>query len=677
MASGLWLPDGSNSNDEAAFQALSLGRQGMADDDPAKAEMRLNRKVNMAKQGMGGDVTLASARPRDPMFYWRENNLPYDIEKPEVLKELRNICRKVYLTNPVIAACVDIFSKYPLVGMELKCKDKAVRQFHEDLFFDQLDYEEFLIDVGREHWTVGEAWPFGSFNELLGVWEDDELLNPDDIEVIVTPFSREPRFEMNLPKTLRVILEKKEPKWEYERLVTAYPELLHYMNPADPESRRMPVSSILLRQLKFKADTFNPRGVPILMRGIRYIIQEEMLNAAQEAVASRLYMPLILAKLGATAQDLGTTEPWIPTSGDLEEFESRLDAAFAADFRLLVHHFAVNMESVFGREVMPRLEADFDRITEKQLQVFGLSKTLLSGAEGGQTYAADALNRDLVTQLLTTWQRKLKRFYRDRALVVAEAQQHYDYETRGGRRYPVMEEVLEVAPDGSQRIVQQPKLLVPELDMKIMNLRSEETERQFIEALRESGVPISMRTRMVNVPVDLDDEIEVVREEQVAQAVEAQRTRKETYQKLRAEGLPIPQDLLDDFQAKTQDAHQAESVAATYPPAVQEPLPTIGTTDEATDALVPPQIVEDAEGEDEPIGEGIDNVIRLPKNQWGDESARPPESDEQRASMPKPASAAETGEGGLQVGPRHVGKRRTVSLDPNKPLDDQLPERVG
>ena len=39
MASGLWLPDGSNSNDEAAFQALSLGRQGMADDDPAKAEM--------------------------------------------------------------------------------------------------------------------------------------------------------------------------------------------------------------------------------------------------------------------------------------------------------------------------------------------------------------------------------------------------------------------------------------------------------------------------------------------------------------------------------------------------------------------------------------------------------------------------------------------------------------
>lgn len=723
----LWTPDGyKQSKDEAVTRALSLGKTaGIADDTTEVNETRAKR-YNNRKQGVGqaGDIEFATMRPRDPMFYWKQNNLPYEVDKPDELKKIRQLCRAVYLTNPVLASAIDIYSKYPLVGMELRCKDEALTEFYSDLFLEQLDYEEFLVDVLREYWLVGEAWPFGSFNELLGVWEDDELLNPDDIDVIRTPFQKEPRFEMKLPQTLRDILQKRDPKWEYEALMRSYPELKNFMQDGD----RMPVSNVLLRQIKFKADTFNPRGVPIMLRGLRYIIQEEMLNSAQEAVASRLYMPLILAKLGATAQDLGTESPWIPTAGDLEDFEGRLDAALAADFRVLVHHFACELESVFGREVMPRLEADFDRITEKELQVFGLSKTLISGSEGGETYAGDALNRDLVSQLLTQAQKKAKRLFKERAMVVAEAQQHFDYDERNGKRYPIMEEVLEVDPEtGETRIVEQPKLLVPELHLKTMNMHSEETEREFIETLRGSGIPISQKTRATNIPIDLDEERELVEEEQIENAVAAIRVQKGTYLRLRDEGLPIPQDLRDLFEPRATVNDNASSSTVTsesVAPTPQNPLPNIGGTAPVDPMTLTPPTSPEAEAAEQALleqaaagGEGAavpDNVVRLPRNK-----ARPPESDEKqgeahslhaskltgaelrpedlghepgagRSYVPYSAAMLKTEvvdeennltktvvderAGGLQMGPRHIGIRRFAKIDPEKSMDEQIEE---
>jgi hypothetical protein len=717
MADDIWLPQGDGSYRKVAGElpsavrnALTLGITKGAKDDSDEVRTSRNTRSKIYRQAanVGGDIDLATNRPRDPMFYWRQNNLPFEVDKPDELMKLREICRLFYLTNPVIASAIDIFSKYPLVGAEFVCKDSAITEFHTELFFNQLDCEEFWVDVLREYWMVGEAWPFGSWNELLGVWDDDELLNPNDIHVIRTPFSREPRFEMRLPETLRLIIANRDPKWEYERLMASYPELKNFMGQND----RMPVSNILLRQLKFKADTFNPRGIPILMRAIRYIIQEEMLNAAQESVASRLYMPLILAKLGASASDLGTETPWIPTPGDLDDFEGRLDAAFAADFRLLVHHFAIDMESVFGREVMPRLNEDFDRLTEKQLQVFGMSKTLLSGAEGGQTYAADALNRDVVSQLLVQAQKRIKRLYRDRALVVAEAQQHYDFEVRGGKRYPIMEERLEVDPDGKQRIVQVPKLLVPDLQLKTMNLHSEADERQFIEALRESGIPISEKTRMVNVPIDLDDEREKVEEEQIEEAVAAIRVQKGTYEKLRAEGLPIPEDLRDMFepQALPNDNATPSTVTTSTDEIIQPPLPNIGIDQPVDTApLVPANDAGEAAAE-EADGAAMANVIPLPRNKQA-----PPESFEY-AQQAATASVRDLGHsqngtesylpdskavvatavvgyddngdpivdtvidaraGALQFGPRVVGIRRYAGIVGDVPLDEQLPEAVS
>ncbi len=678
-------PEGSFPAGEVPGPLRQMLAGGGRSEDEVAAEVRRNRRANqktgVSIRGGSGGIDLATGRPVDPMFYWKQSNLPYEIEKPEELAKVREFCRLLYRTNPTIATSIDVLSSFSVSNMEVKVKDPALKDFYTDLFFgdsSDLDYHSFLPEVNREMFTVGEAVCLGSFNETLGVWEADELINPDDVEVIRSPFHKTPRYQMKLPPEIHDVIRDRSPRWEYEQLVTNYPELVKFAG----QDAMMPISSVLLKHLRLRKDPYNPRGIPLLMRAFRTVLQEEMLLAAQDSIASRLYTPLILARLGASASDLGTDSPWIPNDQDLMDFEERLDAALAGDMRILVHHFGVQMSSVFGRETLPNLTADFDRITERLLMVFGLSRTMLQGAGQGETYAADALHFDVVGQLMSTQQRQIRRFFRERAAVVAEAQEHYDYEVRNGKRYPIMEEVLVVDPDtGEERIIERPKLLIPDLQMRDVTMKEQADQRQFLEALRAAGVPISAETRLIGVGVDLAAEREVVREEAVAAAVEAQETRRQTYEALRDKGLPIPQDLREDFEPKPMGSPAGTNAGAT--PDLDGALPSIGTMQVDDAAIVPDYNETPGQQADvQPSGEEeapAAEVVPLPRNKI---RSRPPESDEERALMPKPASLVREADGKSVVevkteggwvdvevgedlspmltGPKHVGMRRTA-----------------
>lgn len=613
------------------------------------------QRITRTAQIGGGSLSLATGRPRDPLWYWKRNNVPYDIwsdETGEEMRKVRELCRLLYITHPLLGSAIDVYSKYPLAGMEIVCpKDKSIATFYTELFMDDLNYEEYLVDVGREHWLVGEAFPLASFNELTGVWDSDDLMLPEDVEVIKTPFSNDPRFLMALPWMIRRILNDRAPQMEYRQLIENYPELLAY-NFSDlaqfghrDERFLMPISGKLMQHVKRKGDSFHPRGIPIMMRAFRAVAQEEMLNAAQDSISQRLYTPLILARIGASATDLGTTTPWIPTQGDLDAFVEDVNLALSADFRLIVTHFAAQMQNVFGRESMPNLQQDFERLIERQLQAFGMSKTMLSGASGGETYAADALNRDLMTQLLIEYQRMMRKFFRKRAEIVAEAQGHYDFTIKGGRPVPVMETVQETDEQtGEIRFIERPKLLLPDLRIRAMNMRDEKQFGEFLASARQEGIPISQKTRLVNVPIDLDEEIDAVVQEQVDQAVRAEEVRKRQYQELKRRGLPIPEELRKDYEPRVSGAEHGDAIneAATaqvgemlgLPAAGEstdtggpEPLPSLGTTAPDASALVPP--TDGADGE----SESSDALTR-------ENRQRPPESDEQREGMPKDSMIA-------------------------------------
>jgi hypothetical protein len=488
----------------------------------------------------GGDVFAAIPRMYTPMDYFDTQKIPYNINNDAHRFQLYQWLDLFYRTHYLIPILVDIFTRFPLVGIDLKSPDKGLKTFYEEQFFERLDYEQFLVDLGREYWTLGQAFPLGHFNESLGIWEDEELLDPTTIKVREYPIIGGKQFFISAEslKDIREIVAKDNPKEVAYLIKRDYHEWLPFL-----ESKKdIPISDVLLKQVAFKASTRDLYGTPILLRALRTLIHEEKLMASQDAIAERLYSPLVLVKLGI--QDMGANRgPWIPSYDDIRSMRDEFDLALSSDFRLMVHHFGIEVNNVFGREQMPRLDQDFDRVEKRLMMTFGVNPSLLQGGAASQPYASSALQAEFLSQILRTYQNYLKKHYENRAKIVAEAQGHYAYEKRGDTRIPIMEEVLEYDEDGNQVIVEKHKLMIPEMTMKVLDLRDEATQRQFLQSLKQQGVPIPDEDIAMGMSFNFDEALAKTEEEMVAKTVAQQEAKVKTYNILQAKGLPIPPDL--------------------------------------------------------------------------------------------------------------------------------------
>src|SRR4051812_23032156 len=448
-------------------RTLAGSFQGETDRYPKDENARLMRQFRTSRmQKSASDVWAATPRFYDPMEYWDLSGLPWNMADEGHRHKLHKWLRLYYATHYLIPILIDIFTRFPLVGMEMYSKDQKLADFYEETFMNKLDYPNFLVSLGREFWTVGEAFPLGSFDEHLGVWEREELLNPEDVIIKNFPLLGSKQLLISPPDYLKKLAQEKTPAREYRQLEINFPELIPYLK----KNEHIPVSGVLLKQVANKLTDWDDHGTPILLRGLRTLMHEEKLMASQDAIAERLYSPFILAKLGI--MDLGDGQPpWIPDAEQLEVTRDDIDVALASDFRLLVHHFGIEIENVFGREQMPRLGDDFDRIERRLMQIFGVNPSLLSAGATTQPYASSALQAEFLNQILRTYQGYLKVHFEARARVVAEAQEHFDYEMRGKTKVPLFEEVVIYDEDGEKHIEQRPKLLIPELKFQTLDLR--------------------------------------------------------------------------------------------------------------------------------------------------------------------------------------------------------------
>jgi hypothetical protein len=505
-----------------------------------------------AGSSVGADVYNALPRFYDPLEYWDLSGLPWNVQDEGHRHKLHKWLRLYYATHYLVPILVDIFTRFPLVGMELKCKDPYIKDFYEDLFFNQLDYGEFLVSLGREFWIVGEAFPLGSFDEDLGVWEREELINPEDVVIENFPMLGSQQLKIVPPDYLKRLAQLKQPAKEYRLLEMSYPDLIPYLL----RGEHIPISPVLLRQIGNKLNDWDDHGTPILLRGLRTLLHEEKLLASQDAIAERLYSPLILAKLGI--QDMGDQmPPFIPGPEELDSVRDDFDIALSSDFRLMVHHFGLEVSSVFGREQMPRLGDDFDRIEKRLMQVFGVNPSLLSAGSGGQPYASSALQAEFLNQILKTFQNTLIKHFKERASVVAEAQEHFDYKVKGNDRIPVYETIVEYDMDGNKTLREVPKLLIPDMEFQTLDLRDEATERQFLQSLRQLGVPIPDEDMMVGIHWDIKDMIGRYNKEIKEKTISQQQAKMDSYIALTAKGLPVPTDLRTEVESVLQAGQSA------------------------------------------------------------------------------------------------------------------------
>ena len=611
------------------------------------------RTLGRTAAATGSDAQWAWPKLHDPFEYWRERTWWFNMEDPdEQTRKIRDWTRLLYTTHYLVPGLIDIYTRFPLLDIELVHHDKRISDFYNEMFFDGLNYQEFLFDLGREHWTVGEVFAMGSWHDGIGAWEDDEIINPNDVIVAKNRALRTYQYHVKVPQEIKKLIETRDPSQEYQMLMQMYPDVVAWAR----QDKEIPVSDVIMKQIKFKTNAWSEHGTPILLRAFRMLMLEESLNAAQDAIADRLYSPLILATLGLP--DVDQDGPWIPDATELQSLRDDLSMAINSDFRLMTYHHGLQIQNAFGRESMPRLDADFMRVESKIMQVFGIGSDLLQGGQGG-TYASGALNRELITQMLSTYQHKIEGFIRSRMEPVAERQGHYEMRTVNGRTLPIMETVLMVDEEtGAEYIEERPKLAIPEVRFRSMNLRDETIERGFLQNLMAAGFPISLGTLAVNIPIDFDDELETRREEKVKSVVAEQQFKRELFQQLLAQQLPIPPEYIQEYQAY---------LAMMENPAIAAQLAPGAIAGLVTPPAAPNMTGVPAQNSDAALGAQLYPMInqeaqQQTQTQRGTERKRPSESYDQKKTQPKPS----------KKGPKNGPQKKTAGVD-----DEELTTSFG
>jgi len=102
---------------------------------------------------------------------------------------------------------------------------------------------------------------------------------------------------------------------------------------------------------------------------------------------------------------------------------------------------------------------------------------------------------------------------------------------------------------GEEYIEERPKLAIPEVSFRTMNLRDEKVERDFITQLAEHGFPVSLRSQAVNIPIDFKEELEQRTEEKILTTMAEQEFKVQLFERLKSKQWPVPVELQEEYRA--------------------------------------------------------------------------------------------------------------------------------
>ena len=516
---------------------LNLPRHGADSNDIQAKFERLGSEhldPGMTKEAMytaPGNMSFAVPRYFDPRY---DNPMGYNqgrldlANNEEQRRTLQEWMRVFYDTHPIVGSIIDMYSRFPVSGLELVCDDLEVKRFFEELFLADLDYEQLLIDMGREFWMIGEVAAFGSWDPELGIWTNEDLLDTASLEVTRVPFSTETHFNLTIDPDTRALMTGGTP--EAFMFKNEQPELYDLIS----RGESIPISDDNLFWGIRASKRGDLRGTPILLRAINTLKLEERMMSAMEATAERLYSPMIMFKLG---MKMDNGQPLMPTPQMINQFKQNFNAALQSDFRAIFTHFMVDEKELFSNTRISNWKQDWDMFDEKIYACFGMSADMIQASKS-QTYASTALRFDLISQYMKTHQNMLIKFYNKRAAKVAEAQEFYVTDETGE---VVMERYKTIDPDtGEEVVVEKPKLLYPELKMKVINFKDDEQQRQFLNDLRRNDIPIAGQDMAIGVDIDLQSSAAKLKEEKIYGSVLEAETHEAILKATAGQGLPIP-----------------------------------------------------------------------------------------------------------------------------------------
>ena len=262
--------------------------------------------------------------------------------------------REVYIwarffaqNDPTIKSSLRFYSQFPFHGYEHVIPD-PIRKEHFDNLKKRLRLEHLLPQLAYEYFTMGDAFPFISFQcetcGGFGTTQDGEVcnheggrianvtvMNPDWIDVQINPLMpNDPVINLIPDDTLKQIVWSKKPPEIYDKIPAKLRDLIMKQQP-------IPISNRAITHLKHDEVPYMAYGNSIIAPIFPILAYQDRLRQAQWIVAERHILPIKVCKVGSD------TRP--ASSADIADTQRQL-AMSANDPNLtLVTHHSFDFES--------------------------------------------------------------------------------------------------------------------------------------------------------------------------------------------------------------------------------------------------------------------------------------------------------------------------------------------
>lgn len=316
------------------------------------------------------DIDLTPPQITNPLLNSINFHLPYDYIS------LNAWIRYYDIFHPLIGNSIDMHAQYPISRFDLVgVDDPDVMHFYEDML-DELDWFQFLLDMNREYWLMGEAFPFGHWDHAINAWDEFVLMNPDMVIVKSLGFGSKAtvRHEWKPPQEIRNLIHSNDP-YDIELAGKIDPLIIQAVS----QNKNIPLHPFNLTHIARKQHRYHPRGISIILRVLKDLLYEDKLIDAQHRVADMHITPLIVYKLG------DPNKSWLPSEGDLDDFRQLIASGLGNNFHSIVTHYGLQVEyhGATGR-VLP-LVPEFQHVENRILTALFTNKAMTHGE--GPTYS--------------------------------------------------------------------------------------------------------------------------------------------------------------------------------------------------------------------------------------------------------------------------------------------------
>lgn len=390
--------------------------------------------------------------------------------------------RAFYDTNPLVRNSINLHATYPISKLSIKCEDKKIEQFFEDLA-EKTDLITVVQNTALEYWKLGEVINYASFDADSGTWDKIYQLNPDFVIVKQSPIPGVITIALRPDPELQRIVHGNDPL--SIRMRQQLPDqIIHHVMMNEP----IPLDSFNVSHIKNLSSPYDVRGTSIIVSVWKDLVMLDKYRECKLVQADSMVNPLTLVQIGASNPDGHYPRPE-ELAAWREVFEQ---AQYDKDFKIFTHPDVKVTPVGYSGQTLD-ITQDVQLAMDNVLTGLMVPKAILT--QEGAPYANASVALDVMRQRYNNFRTMMANWLEKKIFApISEVQGFYKYE-KGEK-----------------------KLIVPKVEWNHMTLYDVDTYIGHLLQLIDKQAPqtpggVSRKTLYRSLGLNFQDEIANIKQE--------------------------------------------------------------------------------------------------------------------------------------------------------------------